>query len=1275
MNIQTIRKNVQQELNSIKDKIPTNTYKSLDNKFKQLISYYENEKGKKIYPKNKKSLLSFSWFLKGFTGTKNTIEKVKKEKKEKIAKMKIEYNKIMDEPVKIIEMYIDIYIADPFYDGFHVIIYNEMIYRPRSREEFYLSKKTKLNSNFLYKHLSKYHLIPDYEYEVYNEKTKNLDDSSFKNMISEFNEYNDFKNVYDDVTRYHDVLLVIKSLKMEDPKDAPIEFQKAEAFDDLNSVYLSNPFIKYDQLNNDEKTIYKNGYVKKNYIKRSCWYSLIIDIFKVPIENYRKKIVLNYQSLQDIMKKNILLGKDENGATYNDVVNFFIFFKIALRTFDVNMNLIPEMCYEPEKRNNNFSPQILYVVFHNKHIYHLNHNLESLCKKISKVNSIIEAPSNNYYLKKCDNLDDVLLIYTFEDLQKVIYDKNKTGNIRLIYQDESCKDLWIKLYSEMKYEANILMKDGKLDFTNLRLMNINEKNIMIDTYQEKDVYYLNSELQDNKKFKNYILKKNNAIDHLLNKNYISYYSEQVDEMLKKYKKPPLHGAFDYFEETIQCSMLDFNKFYTSILNSLEYLPVINRFDNFVDYKNEIIEDYNLYFVLNEDLDYPVNPYSLCFGMNIKDVDVKIISFLKPSKLKKNCGMDIIKDLYNDETLSPTMRKNIINHIIGKYNKGKNTKFSATLFRDEGECNYAVKKYGGIKKKLRIDENTTLNVNYIEKSTNLNEGFKLLSLLIYDVSHKILMNLKKNLESLDIQCYKCNTDCIYFEQNESKLLEFKNKFPDYFNYIDKNSYDGIGKLKFEDNLEINGKNVLCKEYWGNIYKPVEDTVINHIQLKNEFDINEIINKMDNKKIIIKADVAGAGKTYSFEQYCKLNDKKGLFITPYNALCNDLKKKGFNSITFHKLMGLRFDGVNIKEGTESKEISSLIDEVDIIIFDEIYLYDTSCLQKIKDFMMKHKDMQFGATGDEYQLNPIEKLNIKDTKKYYNRIISNMFHNQITLHENKRCKTDEDRKKIKEITFAIRNSKSKQEALIILFENFNIIKDKNAIKNFKNNVCALNDTAEWVNDIVHIKENDEKYYEGMEILCKTSYKGKGKRTFVNYTYEILAVEENDIVVGDDDDNIFFFTKGEMEKYFKLSYARTCHSLQGMSINEKICIFDIGHYWVNIDWIYTAITRTTDLKNINIYRGEMYKSVFDLNKCIDTMILGHKRADINRKKYGEYVTREWVLDELKNNKHCSLPDCHRYLDVSNAGCFSIDRIDNNLCHSIENCQIICRRCQSKKR
>jgi hypothetical protein len=109
------------------------------------------------------------------------------------------------------------------------------------------------------------------------------------------------------------------------------------------------------------------------------------------------------------------------------------------------------------------------------------------------------------------------------------------------------------------------------------------------------------------------------------------------------------------------------------------------------------------------------------------------------------------------------------------------------------------------------------VNYIQKSTDLDEGFKLISLLIYDIAHKKLIELKKQLESVDIQCYKCNTDCIYIEKDESKLLTFKERFPDYFQYLDKENYDAIGKLKFEDNKKINGRNVLKKDYNHNIYE--------------------------------------------------------------------------------------------------------------------------------------------------------------------------------------------------------------------------------------------------------------------------------------------------------------------------------------------------------------------------------------------------------------------------------------------------------------------------
>jgi len=60
MNIQTIRKNVKHELDSIKDKITKKTYTTLERNFNKLIQATEKENGKKTYPKNKKTLLSFS---------------------------------------------------------------------------------------------------------------------------------------------------------------------------------------------------------------------------------------------------------------------------------------------------------------------------------------------------------------------------------------------------------------------------------------------------------------------------------------------------------------------------------------------------------------------------------------------------------------------------------------------------------------------------------------------------------------------------------------------------------------------------------------------------------------------------------------------------------------------------------------------------------------------------------------------------------------------------------------------------------------------------------------------------------------------------------------------------------------------------------------------------------------------------------------------------------------------------------------------------------------
>ena len=53
---------------------------------------------------------------------------------------------------------------------------------------------------------------------------------------------------------------------------------------------------------------------------------------------------------------------------------------------------------------------------------------------------------------------------------------------------------------------------------------------------------------------------------------------------------------------------------------------------------------------------------------------------------------------------------------------------------------------------------------------------------------------------------------------------------------------------------------------------------------------------NERTIIKADYAGSGKTTA----CKSTKLETLFVSPFNKLCQKLKR-GYKTITLHKLLG--------------------------------------------------------------------------------------------------------------------------------------------------------------------------------------------------------------------------------------------------------------------------------------------------------------------------------------------------------------------------------------
>ena len=83
------------------------------------------------------------------------------------------------------------------------------------------------------------------------------------------------------------------------------------------------------------------------------------------------------------------------------------------------------------------------------------------------------------------------------------------------------------------------------------------------------------------------------------------------------------------------------------------------------------------------------------------------------------------------------------------------------------------------------------------------------------------------------------------------------------------------------------------------------------------------------------------------------------------------------------------------------------------------------------------------------------------------------------------------------------------------------------------------------------------------------------------------------------------------------------------------------------------------------------NINDVIDKMIATHKYNDIKakRKIRDDYVNKEWVLNKLNTFKKCRR--CKINLELSRGfNCFSINRLNNSICHSMSNCEIICVRC-----
>src|ERR1700722_12414147 len=211
---------------------------------------------------------------------------------------------------------------------------------------------------------------------------------------------------------------------------------------------------------------------------------------------------------------------------------------------------------------------------------------------------------------------------------------------------------------------------------------------------------------------------------------------------------------------------------------------------------------------------------------------------------------------------------------------------------------------------------------------------------------------------------------------------------------------------------------------------------------------------------------------------------------------------------------------------------------------------------------------------QLKPIEvPNNIQNSKEYLESCVNQLFPTQFTYEICKRLKTEEDRHRLKQLKKAIFSSES--PVAVLKRFGFNIINDFQSITT-KQNICYFKFRSEIVNKYVHnhfIERpkgrihwyNNIDFWTGMELVCKTHYKDKNCRLFVNYVYKIMKIGLKFFQIKDEQEDIEYSLPLRLLKNFRLPYANTCHSVQGLTINEPITVFECNTPYVDKEFIWT--------------------------------------------------------------------------------------------------------------
>ena len=497
--------------------------------------------------------------------------------------------------------------------------------------------------------------------------------SKYLDVMNLLRDDNEFDKVIKSLTMYYDNLGCIKILSVEELKGNGERMNILdENLTDATNVDTYHHYIN-TPLKLDAETI-KKGIEKGHYIENVCWRNALMDFYSNTLMGEKRKKRLTIEKISEI------IGRDdftEKGASIKEMEKVFIEFNIQVRIYSLFNTLIYK--YDPKKRDHNI--KTFYAMVKNKHIYSLNHDLNSLQHKPIRDRHVVKAPTD-YYINEKEQPPTYKMITDINDIIKIEVPKD-VKEIYLVSRDNDLTGLYFSLLNS-GYDAGVRHQAGII--TDLRLRMNKVKYIIKTQNLIKSSADGCIAVDDEDVYNKMNLAMYNFNKSLFNPFHKSYYSELDIKILNESRTVVPNGLLYQFKDIPKAiTEIDITRAFTNPFINIYKIMEFCQFDKWNVYDETVVydrlNDYTLLYLEKSffktsgmilfNKKYPVI-YKAVYD-KIKDERLKrrtkILAYKIPCKNHNVNYRDIHNQLMNTKISDNPEEDKLIKKLIGVVNYG------------------------------------------------------------------------------------------------------------------------------------------------------------------------------------------------------------------------------------------------------------------------------------------------------------------------------------------------------------------------------------------------------------------------------------------------------------------------------------------------------------------------------------------------------------------------------------------------------------------------------